>query len=104
MFVEKLTSSDVEKIAKKLTLAKTYKVVDVKNLSIAWYSGWQVTVVNSVTGGRRTFTLTDYEIVNHIAKEDNERFKQLMYAKFGDEYKTAFNENLRKKYEAEMIK
>ena len=34
----------------------------------------------------------------------NKMFKAFMYFKFGNEYKNAFNENLRKKYEEEMIK
>ena len=40
----------------------------------------------------------------HEVEKMFETYKTFMLKKFGEEYKQAFNENLKKKYEEEMIK
>jgi len=51
---------------------------------------------------------TDFKVECYDRKLDleaiNNSWKNFLTEKFGDEYKQAFNENLRKKYESEMIK
>ena len=130
MFVEKLNERDIELLIK--TFLKKYNVPyhleNIKHLntshSTIWKSNiWGAKIIfedKSFVQKSNVCAISDFEIrigtgfylnpeePSLFDKDEIEEmftnFKKFMYKKFGDEYKQAFNENLKKKYESEMIK
>ncbi len=102
MFVEKLKEEDVTQFVTKNLDKKVSSVKFADNAINVYFN-------NEYSCWMEGLIFTDFEIIlllrgDFDANMLNEKWTAFMQQKFGDEYKQAFNENLRKKYEAEMIK
>ena len=104
MFIEKL--SDVE--------IRSYVESNIHNEwikqygSVSRYSDEAIVTLTMFSGALRRVTLNDFEIDADLDYADqseiNAQWKNYMFKKFGNEYKQAYNEYLKQKYESEMIK
>lgn len=101
MFVERLTKKDIVNLMKKLGYCVDFNLIKTEN---------SIQIRFQFNLNPYCLTIEDFSIklvvncFDSTKPKHNNLFKLFMKDKFGDEYKTAFNENLRKKYEAEMIK
>ena len=104
MFIERLSDEEIKSFVKQY----------VKNDWTGEYRalnryGDEASLFITIYGGAlRSVCINDYNISTDLEYVDRDEigslWKKFMYEKFGDEYKQAFNENLRKEYESEMIK
>lgn len=104
MFIDRLTKDDVQELITDLNLDKNFWISDVNYLDFYEFQRWEIKLVRKTSGFRSTISFKDFEIHGNCSSYDKQAFKDFMCKKFGDEYKQAFNERLRKKYEEEMIK
>ena len=104
MFIEKLKESDVEKLIEEIDDGKRYKFISAQFYDIGDFSKWFVRLEKIENQKEYSISFNDYGINATLLGFSQSGFKMAMYHMFGDEYKQAFNENLRKQYELEMIK
>ena len=104
MFIEKLKESDVEKLIQEIDDGKRYKILSSKFWDIGAFSKWVVELQRIEDQRQCSISFSDFNITTTFLGITQSEFKMAMYHKFGEEYKLAFNENLKQKYESEMIK
>lgn len=125
MFIEQLKEKDVQTLVKRVLGKKKYRVYQTKYFENSKLWGVDVRFENTTFKGQEIKELVvfgDFHLEmgkadsplckinpstiywNHEVEHMFETFKAFMLKKFGDEYKQAFNENLKQKYESEMIK
>ena len=107
MFIEKLTDEEIIAFFKK-SLANFQPEIN-QRVTVNRYSGSSAAMFGAFENGvDKIITINDYyvSISNVIADTEILKYEwqNFMCEKFGDEYKQAFNGNLNKKYEEEMIK
>jgi len=105
MFIERLKDEEI------LEFLKNSLFVIAKDISergeIKRYGDAVAVFVKLDNGAIRIISLSDFNVSTDkeiSAPMLNFQWKKFMHQKSGDEYKQAFNENLKKKYEEEMIK
>ena len=106
MFIEKLKDEEI------LNFLNDYVFVfpecNKEHCRVNRYSGAVSVMIKLSNGKIMIFTMDDFVIesaqLQTGGKMVNYQWKKFMHQKFGDEYKQAFNEQLKKKYEQELIK
>lgn len=104
MFVEKLTRQDVEVFIKALGLEERYEITSINHINVYSLNKWDIRLKSKSTGVRAGIAFDDFVVFGDTNYYTKNVFKAFMYAKFGEEYKQAFNERLKQKYESELIK
>ena len=104
MFVERLTTNDIEILITALKLKDMYWIANIESPKYCMGNVWKIRMVNKSSGFRSKISFNDFKIYGNCPFNASKIFKAFMYAKFGDEYKQAFNERLTKKYQEELIK
>ena len=104
MFIERLTKEDVEVFIKASGLNNRYEITSVDQIKIYSINRWEIRMKSKTSGFRARICFEDFHIYGDWNVNTKQVFKAFMLAKFGDEYKQAFNENLTKKYQSELIK
>ncbi|MBQ9786346.1 MAG: hypothetical protein IJW25_02655 [Clostridia bacterium] len=104
MFIEKLKESDVEKLIQEIDNQKRYKILSLNFWDIDAFSKWVVKLERIDDQRQCSIYFSDFNITTSFLGITQTGFKTAMYHMFGEEYKQAFNDNLRKKYEQELIK
>ena len=103
MFIEKLTKQDF------IDFSKNY----VKEKLIGAYKRHNdvyFTMQNKIEGSTLNYYMSDFKVIavdyQSVIKSDeiNKLWKQFMCDKFKEEYKQAYNQNLKKQYEEDLIK
>ena len=105
MFVERINRQELSKAIKSVEID-----VDIYEIIKRNGEGFYIQIDNGCMGPNPEFVITDFDVepLNTFARM-NENFmkkfmKKFLFEKFGEEYKTAYNENLKKNYEEELIK
>jgi len=104
MFIERLTKEDVEVFIKALGLNNRYEITSVDQIKIYSINRWEINMKSKSTVRKNHIYFVDFNVYGDCTGYTKQVFKAFMLAKFGDEYKQAFNENLTKKYQLELIK
>ena len=104
MFIDRLRQKDIDVFIKALGLCDRYEIMSVDRVKVYSIDRWEINMKSKSTGRRNHIYFVDFNVYGDCTSYTKQVFKAFMLAKFGDEYKQAFNENLRKKYESEMIK
>ena len=103
MFVEKLTKKDVKDFIAIVNISNDHAFLSANFVEVGGLNTWFVKFRNLETNKTYTISFTDFNVVSSLPKF-KARFKAFMVRKFGEEYKKAFNKNLKQKYKEEMIK
>lgn len=105
MFVERLTKDDVRELINSLNI-KDYSITLIQRIDIYGFNRWSVDLLKNdefrSRPSRATVVIEDFRTYGLWV--DKKLFKAYMYKKFGEEYKQAFNDQLKRKYEEELIK
>ena len=102
MFVEKLTKDEIKELIYSLNIGN-YAVESIDYIGVYDINRWWVELKNNDGIGKSIF-VSDFEIQAKGLYMDKNIFKSFMYKKFGEEYKQAFNDQLKRKFEEELIK
>ena len=103
MFIEKLTQRDIVELVKQVTgfngkIAKVGKTE--REMRISYLNDWYENIL-SVSDFDIKYVVNCFE---ETTAQHKNLFKTFMLKKFGNKYKDAFNNNLKQKYESELIK
>ena len=102
MFIEKLTDEDIKQLMSKFVRkAKLIEIERQERCICVSYATKEFDIVAIIENFDVHVFAAGFDTTS---PKTTRLFKLFMLEKFGDEYKQAFNENLRKKYESEMIK
>jgi len=103
MFIERLSYNEIKDFVQEATKMQAD--------SIGKIGDEQVVLIYNTEGVNQEKSgvyLKDFEcrsqLLNSTTKSLKKQWKQFMYSKFGEEYKQAFNEDLKRKFEEELIK
>ena len=107
MFVERLTKEDIIEFINSCSIKK-YSITDINHFNFYGFNRWDVRLekvdkYDSFNKFKYTIVLEDFSI-DGACLIDKKLFKAFMYKKFGEEYKQAFNDQLKRKFEEELIK
>ncbi|MBQ9786347.1 MAG: hypothetical protein IJW25_02660 [Clostridia bacterium] len=104
MFIERLSDAEI----------KTFIESNIQDeyieeyCSVNRYGNEGSLFLRLMNGSLRCISFNDFNIGTEMENVDvdglKSAWKNFIYQKFGEEYKQAFNDNLRKKYEQELIK
>ena len=104
MFIERLKKEDVDVFIHALGIKNRYEITSVEQIKVYSINRWEIRMKSKSSGFRARICFEDFTVYGDWNVNTKLVFKAFMYAKFGEEYKQAFNENLKQKYESEMIK
>jgi len=105
MFVERINREELSKAIKSIDID-----VDIYEFLKRNDEGLYIQIDNGCMGPNPEFVITDFEVKSlnsyaRITEKFMKKFmKKFLLEKFGEEYKTAYNENLKNKFEEEIIK
>ena len=103
MFVEKLTKRDIKDFVAILNVSNEHSFVSADFITMGGINTWFVKFRNLENERRYTLCFTDFKCTSTFTNIQA-KFKTFMVKKFGDEYKDAFNKNLKQQCKEEMIK
>ena len=104
MFVEKLTDADIKEFIERNIQVEYIQ----EYCSVNRYGNEGSLFLRLINGALRCISFNDFNIGTEMENVDvdslKSAWKNFMLQVFGNEYKQAYNENLRQQYESEMIK
>ena len=107
MFIERLKDEEVLEFIQRPTIILPTQTIREIKINRDRQNAIRV-YITLPNGCIRMFSLNDFSIATDKecidAKELKFEWEYYMCDKFGEEYKKAFNDNIKKKYEAELIK